>query len=145
MGLWDKSLRIFQCLGDKAPQSLRHLAHQTGCSTRRVHRLQQAMERRQSHPASWCWETEDGRAGLTRLVVAPLSTCGLKRGVGLDTLRELCARRHLETQGGGAPAALRGAMPALAGARLEPAAAWEQAGGAGGEGREMIGAVEETC
>ena len=45
---------------------------------------------------------------------------------------------------GCAPAALRGAMPALEAARLEPAAAWEKDGGASGEGRERMGAVDET-
>jgi hypothetical protein len=35
-------------------------------------------------------------------------------------------------------------MQALEAARLEPAAGWEQDGGAGGERREIMGAVEET-
>jgi DNA-binding IclR family transcriptional regulator len=39
MGFWDKSLRIFKCLGDNATQSIRHLAHQTGFSKSSVHRL----------------------------------------------------------------------------------------------------------
>jgi hypothetical protein len=76
MGFWDKSLRIFKCLGDNATQSIRHLAHQTGFSKSSVHRLKQAMERRNSHPESWFWETEDGRQWLTRLVVATLYTFG---------------------------------------------------------------------
>jgi hypothetical protein len=133
-----------KCLGDHATQSMRHLAHQTGFSKSRVHRLKQAMERRNSHPESWFWETEDGRAWLTRLVVATLSTFGLKRGVGLDTMSEFVARLPLETQGGGSPAALRGAMQALEGALLETAAAWEKDGCAGGEVREIIGAVDDT-
>jgi hypothetical protein len=102
------------------------------------------MERRHSHPDSWCWETEDGRSWLTRLVVATLSTFGLKRGVGLDTMSEFFARLHLETQVGCAPAALRGVMQALEAALLETAAAWEQDGCASGEVREIIGAVDET-
>jgi hypothetical protein len=35
-------------------------------------------------------------------------------------------------------------MPALAAARLETAEAWEQDGWAGGETREIMGAVEAT-
>jgi hypothetical protein len=92
MGFWDTSLQIFKCLGDKATQSMRHLAHQTGFSKSRVHRLKQAIERRNSPPESWFWETEDGRSWLTRLVVATLSTFGLKRGVGLDTISAFFAR-----------------------------------------------------
>jgi hypothetical protein len=120
------------------------MAHQTGFSKSSVHRLKQAMERRNSHPESWFWETEDGRAWLTRLVVATLYTFGLKRGVGLDTMSEFFARLHLETQVGCSPAALRGAMQALEAALLETAAAWEKDGCASGEVREIIGAVDET-
>src|SRR5712691_7537528 len=50
-----------------------------------VHRLKQAMERRDVHPASWLWKTAEGRRWLMRLVVATLYTFGLKRGVGVET------------------------------------------------------------
>src|SRR5215475_15368126 len=109
-----------------------------------MHRLTQAIERRNRHPESWFWETADGRQWLIRLVVATLYTFGLKRGVGLDTLSEFFARLHLETQVGCSPTALRGVMQTLEAALLETAAAWEQDGCAGGEGREIIGAVDET-
>jgi len=144
MGFWDKSLRIFKGLGANATQSIRHLAYRTGFSKSSVHRLKQAMERRNSYPESWFWETEAGRTWLTRLVVAALYTFGLKRGVGLDTLSEFFARLHLETQVGCSPTALRGVMQALEAALLETAAAWEQDGCTRGEVREIIGAVDET-
>ena len=102
------------------------------------------MERRDGHPESWLWETEDGRQWLTRLVVATLYTFGLKRGVGMETMSEFFARLHLETQVGCSPSALRGVMQALEAAVVETAAAWEQDGCAGGEMREIIGAVDET-
>jgi hypothetical protein len=82
MGLWAKSLRIFNCLCANATQSVRRLAQQTGLSKSRVHRLQQAIERRNSPPESWWWETEDGRQWVPRLVVATLYIFGLKRGMG---------------------------------------------------------------
>ena len=72
MGFWDHSLRIFKCLCANATHSVRQLAQQTGLAKSSVHRLQQAMERRNSHPASWLWETEEGRQWLRRLVVATL-------------------------------------------------------------------------
>ena len=72
MGLWDKSLQIFHGLCDHATQSVRRIAPQTGLSKSSVHRLMQAMERRNSHPESWFWDTADGRQWLTRLVVATL-------------------------------------------------------------------------
>jgi DNA-binding IclR family transcriptional regulator len=108
MGFWEKSRRIFKCLCEHGSQSVRRLAHQTGLSKSSVHRLTQAMERRNRYPESWFWETADGRQWLTRLVVATLYTFGLTRGVGLDTMSEFFARLHLETQIGCSPSALRG-------------------------------------
>jgi hypothetical protein len=144
MGFWEKSLQIFKCLCEHGSQSVRRLAHQTGLSKSSVHRLTQAMERRNRYPESWFWETADGRQWLTRLVVATLYTFGLKRGVGLDTMSEFFARLHLATQVGCSPSALRGVMQTLEAALLETAAAWEQEGCASGEMREIIGAVDET-
>ena len=100
MEFWDKSLRIFKCLCDHGRQSVRRMAQQTGLSKSSVHRLQHAMERRNSHPESWLWETEDGRQWLTRLVVATLYTFGLKRGVGLDTMSEFFAAAASGDAGG---------------------------------------------
>ena len=144
MGFWDKSLQIFKCLCDNATQSVRQLAQQTGLSKSSVHRLQQAMERRNSHPESWLWETAEGRQWLRRLVVATLYSFGLKRGVGLDTMSEFFAHLHLEVQAGCSPSALRSVMQALEAALLETAEAWEKAGGTRDEVREIIGAVDET-
>jgi DNA-binding IclR family transcriptional regulator len=103
--LWDKSLRIFKCLCDRGTQSIRQLAQQTGLAKSSVHRLQQAMERRNGHPESWIWATEDGRRWLRRLVVATLYTFGLKRGVGVDTISEFFTRLCLATQVGCSPSA----------------------------------------
>ena len=144
MGLWEKSRRIFKCLCEHGCQSVRRLAHQTGLSKSSVHRLTQAMDRRNRHPESWLWETEDGRQWLIRLVVATLYTFGLKRGVGLDTLSEFFTRLHLETQVGCSPSALRGVMHAGEAVLLETAEAWEQEACVGPEVRESIGAVDET-
>jgi hypothetical protein len=144
MGLWTKSLRIFTCLCDHGKQSVRRIAQKTGDSKSSVHRLQQAMARRGSYPESWLWATKDGRQWFTRLVVAPLYTFGLKRGVGLETMHEVFARLPLETQGGCSPTALRGVMQALEGALVETSEAWEQAGSAAGEVRAVIGAVDAT-
>src|SRR4029453_7508753 len=123
---------------------IRDLAQQTGFSKSSVHRLQQAMERRNRHQESWFWETEDGRTWLTRLVVATLYTFGLKRGVGLDTISEFFSHLHLEMQMGSSPGALRGVMQALERAVEETGHAWEQAAIAAGEAPEIIGAVDET-
>jgi Family of unknown function (DUF6399)/IclR helix-turn-helix domain len=144
MGFWEKSLRIFKSLCEAGTQSVRHLAQQTGLSKSSAHRLQQAMERRNCHPESWLWETEEGRRWLTRLVVATLYIFGLKRGVGVETISEFLARLHLATQIGSSPSALRGVMQVLAQIVLETGHAWEQNATADGEVPEIIGAVDET-
>ena len=105
MRFWEKSLRIFQYLCDHGRQGVRRMAQQTGLSKSSVHRLTQARERRDIHPESWVWETAEGRQWLTRLLVATLSTCGLKRGVGADTMSEFFARLRLEPQVGCSPSA----------------------------------------
>jgi hypothetical protein len=84
---------------------MRRMADKTGCSNSSVPRLTQARERREVPPEAWLWETEAGRRWLTRLVVATLSPFGLKRGVGIETMREFFARLRLETQVGCSPAA----------------------------------------
>ncbi len=68
MGFWNKSLQICKCLCENGKQSIRDVAHRTGFSKSSVHRHKQAMERRDVHPESWLWETEEGRRWLIRLV-----------------------------------------------------------------------------
>jgi hypothetical protein len=142
--LWTKSRLIFNFFRDHATASMRPIAMETGFSKRSVHRLRQALERRDVHPESWVWDTEEGRRGLVRLVVASLSSCGFKRGVGADTMSEFWGRLRLEAHIGISPSALRGLMEVLAPVLLETAAAWEREGIAAGELRPIIGAVDET-
>jgi hypothetical protein len=144
MGVWAKSLQIFNGLCDHGKQSVRRMAQKTGFSKSSVHRLQQARARRDTHPESWWWETEDGRCWLIRLVVATLYTFGLTRGVGAETISEFSGRLRLETHVGCSPSALRGVMQALEHGLLETAEAWEHEGIAAGEVRPIIGAVDET-
>ena len=144
MRFWDKSLRIFKCLCANATQSVRQLAQQTGFSKSSVHRLQQAMERRNGHPESWLWETAEGRSWLRRLMVATLYPFGLKRGVGVETISEFFVRLGFETQVGCSPSALRGVMQVLEAAVVETAQTWEQDGIAHGAVREIIAGADET-
>jgi hypothetical protein len=140
---------VLQCqnvngLCNNGQQSVRRIAHKTGLSKSSVPRLQQARARRDTHPESWWWETADGRCWRIRLVVATLSTFGLTRGVGAETLSAFFGRLRLETHVGCSPSALRGVMQALEHVLLETAAAWEHEGIAAGEMRPLIGAVDET-
>ena len=80
MGLWSKSIRIFNAIREHGQQSVRRLAERTGLSKSSVHRHLQAINRRDRYPESSLWETEAGRNWLIRLVVATLFVFGLKRG-----------------------------------------------------------------
>jgi hypothetical protein len=144
MGLWAKSIVMFNALREHGTQRVRRLSERTGLSTSSVHRHLQAIDRRDCDPESPWWETEAGRSWLIRLVVAPLFVFGRTRGVGADTLRELFGRLHLEAHVGCSPNALRRAMHTLERLILETAASWEQEGLAPGEIRPVIGAVDAT-
>ena len=144
MGLWAKSLLIFNAIRKNGKQSIRELARRTGVSKSSVHRHLQAIDRRDRYPESGLWETPEGRNWLIRLVVATLFVFGLKRGVGAETLSEFFGRLHLEAHVGCSPSALRSVMHTLERIILDTAAAWEQEGVAHGEIRPIIGAVDET-
>src|SRR5215218_56822 len=144
MGLWAKSVVIFNSIREHGKQSIRSLADRTGLSKSSVHRHLQAIDRRDRYPESSLWETEAGRTWLIRLVVATLFGFGLKRGVGAETLSEFFSRLRLEGHVGCSPSALRTVMHTLERLILETAAAWEKEGIAHGEIRPVIGAVDET-
>jgi hypothetical protein len=144
MGLWAKSVLIFNSIRENGQQSIRHLARHTGLSKSSVHRHLQAVGRRDRYPESWLWETPEGQNWLIRLGVATLFMFGLKRGVGAETISEFFGRLHLETHVGCSPSALRSLMRTLEQVTLETTAAWEQQGIAHGEIRPIIGAVDET-
>src|ERR671922_2572341 len=126
MGLWAKSIVIFNAIREYGQQSIRSLADRTGLSKSSVHRHLQAIERRDRYPESSLWETEEGRAWLIRLIVATLFVFGLKRGVGAETLSEFFSRLHLEEQVGCSPSALRTMMHTLERFILAITAAWEK-------------------
>jgi hypothetical protein len=144
MGLWAKSVGIFNAIRDHGKQSIRSLADRTGLSKSSVHRHLQAMAHRDRYLESSLWETEAGRTWLIHLVVATLLVFGLKRGVGAETLSEFFGRLRLEAHVGCSPSALRHVMHRLECLLLGTAATWEKDGIAHGEIRPVIGAVDET-
>jgi hypothetical protein len=144
MGFWAKSLLVFNCFYRDAKQSIREVARQTGLSKSSVHRLKQAILRRDRHPESWFWETSEGQQWLIRLVVATLYTFGLKRGVGAETLSEFLLRLGLQSQLGCSPSALRHLMQLLEQAIVETTQGWEREGITQGHIGPIIGAVDET-
>lgn len=144
MGFWTKSRLIFNSFRDNAKASMRQVARQIGLSKSSVHRLGQAMARRNQHPESWLWETEAGRRWFIRLVVAVLYTFGLKRGVGAETMSAFFVCLRLEQHVGCSPSTLRVVMEPLEPLILETTEAWEREGIAQGQIGPMVGTVDET-
>jgi hypothetical protein len=144
MGYWTKSRLIFNSFRDHAQASIRQVARQTGLSKSSVHRLGQAMARRNQHPESGFWESETGRRWLIRLVVAVLYPFGLKRGVGAETMRAFFACLHLEQQVGCSPSTLQVVMEQLEVLILETTEGWEREGIAQGQIGPIVGTVDET-
>jgi len=144
MGLWGKSVVIFNLIREHGKQSTRSLADRTGLSKSSVHRHLQAIERRDRYPESSFWETLAGRAWLIRLVVATWFVLGLKRGVGAETLSEFFSRLRLDGHLGCSASALRAVMHTLERLILATTAVWEKEGIVHGEIRPVIGAVDET-
>jgi hypothetical protein len=144
MGFWTKSRLIFNSFRDNAKASIRQVALQTGLSKSSVHRLGQTMARRNTHPESWFWETEEGRQWLIRLVVAVLYHFGLKRGVGAETMSAFFACLHLEQHLGCSSSTLRTVMDKLETLVLETTGAWEREGIAEAQMGPIVGAVDET-
>jgi len=152
MGLWAKSVVIFNSILEHGQPSIRSLADRTGLSKSSVHRHLQAMNRRDRYVEFSFWETEAGRevsptpdmTWLIRLAVPTLLVFGLQRGVGAETLSEFFSRLRLDGHIGCLPSALRSVMRILEGHVLDTTAAWEQEGIAHGEIRPVIGTVDES-
>jgi hypothetical protein len=123
MGLWAKSLVIFNALREHGKQSIRSLADRTGLAKSSGQRPLQAMDRRDRSPESSFWETEVGRTWLIRLVGATLLVFSRTRGVGTETRSEFGGRLRLEGHVGCSPSALRTVMYTLERLVLEAAAA----------------------
>src|SRR5688500_1114586 len=145
MGLWAKSVVIFNTIREHGKQSIRCLADRTGLSKRSVHRHLQARDRRDRYPESWFWETEAGRTcWLIRLVVATLFVYGLNRGVGGGRRSAFSSHLHVEAPVGCPPSGWRRVVRTVGQLILETGAAWEEEGIAHGELGPVIGAVDET-
>lgn len=69
-------------------------------------RHKKAIERRNCHPESWFWETDEGQKWLSSFVVAVLYDFAIGEGVGAGKLSRFFKRLHLEKHVGSSPTAL---------------------------------------
>ncbi|HET8669431.1 MAG TPA: winged helix-turn-helix domain-containing protein, partial [Candidatus Saccharimonadales bacterium] len=109
MGLWAKSVVIFNAIRKYGTQSVRYLAERTGLSKSRVHRHLQAVNRRNRYPETSLWETAAGRpwCHLTHKSATLAKICVKKAN-----LAKLCVKLSLKKRqkGGG----IHGKMPTIA-------------------------------
>jgi len=107
MGVWAKSLQIFNCLCDNGKQSVRRIAKRRGFPKSSVHRLEQA---RHVEIPPGVLVVGNGRRPLLAYPPGGGNALYLRltRGVGAETISEFFGRLRLETHVGCSPSALRG-------------------------------------
>lgn len=91
-------------------QSLRKIAKVTGLSKDAVSRSLKSLKKRNQHPESLLWETEEGQAWLNRMFCATLFEFGIKGNQGADRISAFFKRIRVETHIGVSPTALRTQM-----------------------------------
>lgn len=107
MSLRTKCIKIFNFFQGNEKASLRKAAAETGVSKSSAHRHKKAVERRNQHPESLMWETEEGQRWLIILVCATLYIFGICRGIGMVTISEFFKRIRLDRHLGVSPTSLQ--------------------------------------
>lgn len=85
---------------------MREAAEASGTSKSSAHRHKQALERRNQHPESWLWETEEGFRWLMILVCATIYLFGIRGGIGMGAIAEFFILLRLDTHLGVSPSSL---------------------------------------
>jgi len=106
----DRDGKVFANIAEFGRQTLRKIAQATGLSKSSVERSLKSLEKRDQHPESHLWETEEGKAWLLRLVIAMIYVFGLKGNQGAERMSEFLKRIRINTHVGVSPSALRKMM-----------------------------------
>jgi hypothetical protein len=108
-----RDTKVFGALAEFGKQSLRKIAQATGLSKDSVARSLTALLKRDKHPESRLWETEEGQAWLRRMVIAMLYEFGVKGNQGAERMSEFLKRIRVDTHVGSSPSALRNMVQQL--------------------------------
>lgn len=100
------TLKIFVAL-KKGFKSLRAISIYIGTSKSSVDRSLKAVARRNCHPESWLWETEEGQKWLRDLVFAVLIDFGINGGIGAEHMSQFFKRIRLDKQFGASPTSIQ--------------------------------------
>ncbi|MEA1969638.1 MAG: DUF6399 domain-containing protein [Thermodesulfobacteriota bacterium] len=141
---WERSRKIFQAILKNGKQSVYKLSEQTGISKSSIYRHLVAMLKRNQHPESEFWETEEGRHFLCRLVSAVLFEFCIKGGVGTERASGFFKRICVDTHVGVSPTALRGKLKHIEELVIEYQRIQEKQQRQTNTPREVIAAGDET-
>ncbi|MBF0460682.1 MAG: hypothetical protein HQL87_04725 [Magnetococcales bacterium] len=101
-----KTLKVFIALKEGL-KSLREISIHIGTSKSSVDRSLKAVERRNCHPESWLWETEEGQEWIRFLVLAVLIDFGINGGIGAEHISQFFKRSRLDKQFGASPTSIQ--------------------------------------
>jgi hypothetical protein len=107
LNIKERCQKVFQCIRKTIQKSIRAIATATGIPKSSVGRHMRTIKRRQQHPESYFWETEEGGNWLSLLVFAVIYDFGIKGGIGSESLSSFFLRLRLEEQFGCSASALR--------------------------------------
>lgn len=97
---------LLRQIEDKGKQSVRALGNLIHRSKSSVSRLWRAQVRRNLHPESAFWETEQGSTWLRLLILAVLYKFGIQHHVGADALSDFFKMIRINTHVGVSPSAM---------------------------------------
>jgi len=83
-----RSRQIYSILKLPVKYSIRNIAKLINIPKSSVHRLRQAILKRNQYPESYFWETEEGYHWLRILVYATIFLFGIKCGIGAETISQ---------------------------------------------------------
>jgi hypothetical protein len=106
MSLRTQFRKIFSFFQKHKEGTVREAAVASGTSKSSAHRHKQALERRNQHPESWLWETEEGFRWLIILVCATIYMFGIRGGMGMGTIAEFFILLRVDTHLGVSPSSL---------------------------------------
>ncbi len=102
-----RARKVFSILTGTAKYSIRKIAELTGIPKSSSHRHAQAAKKRNLHPESHLWETEEGHAWLCRLFYGAIIIFGLQCGIGSGKLSTFFIFLRLDKHIGVCPSTIR--------------------------------------
>ncbi len=102
-----RARKVFSILTGSVKCSIRKIAELTGIPKSSSHRHAQAVKKRNLHPESHLWETEEGHAWLLRLYYGAIIFFGLQCGIGAGKLSSFFRFLRLDKHIGVSPSTIR--------------------------------------